>query len=297
VKVWDHFKEAEKPIPAGGVTYNFSLSPDTHQRERDIAKLLDWGADVVTLAESSGDFEMCTGTADTCPTPKLNVAKRLHDELQAKGEAAVSGFQQWVGGNAPMPDDLKDLETRMRRDLPDDFRWFRYVEDGVPPERWNHDCDGILGQFAGHELFWMACTGVVGTPDVQELPSLESAHASGPGVPDYSEAEPNDEWLAEIKQLNSKNLQEAASGNGKAALAVGGQVVLIGAKQDAYPGDYVRAQADRAEGLLNTKSPFGKGSSPRVRYPARETNTGRVCHHRSESRTQRSGRDPGEGDV
>jgi hypothetical protein len=83
VKVWDHFKETEAPIAEKGVTYNFRLSPEDSQEERDLALSLDWGAQVITLPEGAADFSLCTGTVETCPTSKLNVAAARHDELVA----------------------------------------------------------------------------------------------------------------------------------------------------------------------------------------------------------------------
>ncbi len=79
VNVWDHFKEDESPIPARWVTYNYRLSPEDTDEERDLANKLEWGAQIVTLPEGSDKFYLCTGTPETCPTPALNVQQRAYD--------------------------------------------------------------------------------------------------------------------------------------------------------------------------------------------------------------------------
>jgi hypothetical protein len=90
VNVWEHFKEDESPIPPRWVTYNFRLSPEDSDEDRELAGKLPWGADVVTLPEGADKFYLCTGTPDTCPTPALNVQQQDYE-------------QRGVG--SPVPDD------------------------------------------------------------------------------------------------------------------------------------------------------------------------------------------------
>ena len=79
VNVWEHFKEDETPIPPRWVTYNYRLSPEDAEEERELAGKLAWGAQIVTLPEGSDKFYLCTGTAETCPTPALNVQQRQYE--------------------------------------------------------------------------------------------------------------------------------------------------------------------------------------------------------------------------
>jgi hypothetical protein len=87
IKGWEHFQEDKGALGEGQVTYNFALSPEDSDEERDLAKKLDWGgAQIETLPDGSADWYLCQGTAETCPTPKL-----------------ISGGKTW----ADVPDDRK----------------------------------------------------------------------------------------------------------------------------------------------------------------------------------------------
>lgn len=205
VKVWDHFHEDEQPLPARWVTYNYALSPEDTEEERQLALSLDWGADVVTLPAGSDDLFLCQGTAETCPTPALNVQQRQAD----RGEG-----------------------------------------DAVPADRWNHDCDGILGQHAGNDLIWVACTSFnFYTP---ELPPLMTADYTGPGFADNSGWMPDDDDWAAINELNARNIKDTDDG-GSVAIVAGGYLVLIGEGHGNRAADYVARQGDVEEGMLTVE--------------------------------------------
>ncbi len=202
VNVWEHFHEEEAPIPERWVTYNFRLSPEDTDEERQLAMSLDWGAEVVSLPAGSMPLYLCQGTADTCPTPMLNVQQAKHER----------------GEGGPVPD-----------------------------SRWEHDCEGILGQYAGHELIWMACTAFsFATP---ELPSLVTAGYSGPGVLDAAKWEPDENAWRRVQVLNLSRLGAIEEG-GSVAIVAGGDLVLIGAEHSRQAGEYVARQDDMEEGML-----------------------------------------------
>jgi hypothetical protein len=67
---WQQLKEAQPELGATKVTYNFTLYPDDNEEERTAAKAADWnGAELIMI--ESGTTYLCTGTAETCPTPAL----------------------------------------------------------------------------------------------------------------------------------------------------------------------------------------------------------------------------------
>jgi hypothetical protein len=256
VKVWDHFKEAEKPVGAKGVTYNFSLSPETLQKERDLAMSLDWGAEVVTLPGDSKDFYLCTGTAQSCPTPKLNVAEDRHSELVAMGDAAVGAFKDMLAaGSRELPPELAGFKARLDDVEPDHFQ---YVADGVPDDRWNHHCNGILTKHAGNELYWVACTSfMVETPD---MPTLVTSDSPGPAARSLN-WQPTADSLKDVRKANAAKVKATDNG-GTLPLVAGGTVVLIGAEHAGGPAEWVRNQPDIEEGQLTVKKggAFSKGA-------------------------------------
>lgn len=214
VNVWEHFHEEESPIPERWVTYNYGLYPEDTEEERTLAMSLDWGATVVTLPAGSSPQYLCMGTADTCPTPALNVQQRAFES--GEGEE-------------------------------------------VPAERWNHNCAGILGQYAGNDLVWIACTSfMVSTP---ELPPTMTADYSGPGAADVSDWVPDDAAWDEINQLNQRNVKTTDDGD-QVAIVAGGLLVLIGDGHSRRAGDYVNRQGDKEEGILEVAKggTFSRGS-------------------------------------
>jgi len=123
--VWETYKPAGY-VGEYDVTYNMELHSETYQEEIEVATNVDWGAQVVLVADLGGRVKFCTGTprdpetgAGTCPTPALLVKYR---ELEAAGD--TSSFKD---------------------------------------EWWAHDCDGILGRLGASldtaDLYWMACSG------------------------------------------------------------------------------------------------------------------------------------------
>ncbi len=246
VKVWDHFKEAEAPIAEKGVTYNFRLSPETKEEERELALSLDWGAEVITLPQGSDKFYLCTGTVATCPTPKLNVAADRHNELVAKGDPAVQAFKKWLDGAGSFPAEIAEFESRLA-DIPAEY--FQYVADGVPDERWNHHCEGILGKHAGNELNWVACTSFVrATPGRDQLPTLVTSDSPGPAARGL-DWQPTPATFKAVREANSQKVKSTADG-GTLPIVAGGTVVLIGGSHEGGPAEWVRNQPDIEEGML-----------------------------------------------
>ncbi len=205
---WQQLKERTEAVPEQGVVYNLSLGPDDTAEEHEAAEKADWnGAQVFHL--ESGEIWLCKGTAETCPTPELNVRKQT--------------------------------ET-------------------IPDDRWQHHCDGILGQFGGkgNELHWVACTSFV--IDRHDLPPLLTASEAGPGLTIAPDWIPNDNDFAEIVEKNRQNIKEVDDG-GEAGVAVGGLLVIIGAGHEPETAAYVKRQSDLEEGILTvTKGgAFSKG--------------------------------------
>lgn len=201
VNVWDHYREQDKPLPARWVTYNFELAPDDTQEEYDLGQSLDWGATVVAVPPGGGDLRLCTGTADTCPTPALNVQQ-----------------QQFEAGTG----------------------------EAVPEDRWNHHCTGILGQYAGNDIIWMACTGFI-----RATPQLGSFETS----PSYGPASSRADWTptdADWDSINAKNQQTIKDADDGATLPVyaGGLLLVVGDAHDRWVVDYVRRQQDLEYGDL-----------------------------------------------
>lgn len=253
--MWSQVAAEGSPLKDKNVTYNYSLVPDDTEKERQSARAVDWGAGVVPYFLLKGKEYLCEGTAATCPTPALNVAESRHDELVAKGDAAMAAFKKWLAdGKGELPDEIKDFQPRLV-DVPDDY--LQYVGDGVPEDRWSHHCTGTLGDIggSGNELFWIACTSImVATP---EMPVLDTADASGPGAADVSKWTPDRDELDEIRTLNAKNLGTIAKGK-PVSIAAGGKLVLIGPDHPRRPGDYLRRQDDLEEGQLTIGGAFGR---------------------------------------
>jgi hypothetical protein len=122
--------------------------------------------------------------------------------------------------------------------------------DPVPDGRWAHGCDGILGQYAGHDLIWVACTSF--TFRTPELSPLLTTDYSGPGASDVSDWVPDDAAWDEINRLNQRNVKATDDG-GNVAIAAGGYLVLIGEGHSRRAGDYVARQGDVEEGMLTVE--------------------------------------------
>jgi hypothetical protein len=129
------------------------------------------------------------------------------------------------------------------------------------PERYKHHCQGILGKYGGNsnEIHWVACTSF--EIDVPELPPLVTSAATGPGLREDKNWQPNDKALTQAQKLNEKNVK-ATKGGANIAVVAGGQMVLIGSGHDDDHANYVRRQADKEEGIINVtkSSPFVKGA-------------------------------------
>jgi hypothetical protein len=208
--IWDQLEDEGDPLGPKKVTYNFTLFPDSTPEHRENARKADWGgASVVYITE--GRAFLCTGTAETCPTPALLVAEREGEEID--------------------------------------------------PERWKHGCNGILGQLQGssNEIYWVACTSI--SVGETELPVLESADVTGPGLEEDRDWLPTEAEYDKIADKNGANVKATGNG-GDISVVAGGGVVLIGPGHPRRPADYVRRQADIEEGSIKvTKGgAFSKGA-------------------------------------
>ena len=203
--MWEQGAAEGSPIPAGWVTYNYRLTPDTTEGHRDSARNADWGEGVSIVFVESGDAFLCTGTEDACPTPALRVQQQQYDE---------------TGEGDPVEDD-----------------------------RWNHHCDGILGELAGNEIYWLACASISSRVDQSFMPSLDTSDVSGPGAADVSTWIPDDAAYEEIARLNAQNVKNTEDGE-QVSVVVGGAVVLVGGDHARRPADYVRRQENIEEGVI-----------------------------------------------
>lgn len=134
-------------------------------------------------------------------------------------------------------------------------------ENDIEDARWEHHCDGILGQLGGHgnEIHWIACTSfAIRTP---ELPVLEQSAQRGPGTEEDVDWVPTRSDFDAIAEKNGQNVKATADG-GSVAIVAGGVLVLVGGAHLRRPADYVRRQADIEEGVLwvNKGGRFSRGS-------------------------------------
>jgi hypothetical protein len=242
--MWEQVAAEGAPIKGKGVAYNYKLTPDRTEKHRESAEAADWGSGTEVYYLKKGAEYLCEGSSSTCPTPVLNVAASRHDELLAKGDAAVQAFKKWMDGEGSFPEEIADFEARLA-DLPPNY--LEYVADGVPDERWQHHCDGVLGNFKGDEIFWMACTSIM--VDTPEMPALDLADQAGPGLSDSSAWVPSKSDKKEIRELNAKNLKATPDG-GHVSVAAGGDLVIIGADHNDDVNAYLRRQKDLEQGQI-----------------------------------------------
>jgi hypothetical protein len=266
-KIWDELEVFGRPLGPGGVTNNYTLTPDYTDQDRESARRVDWGGAIPYFIES-GRINLCTGTADNCPTPKLNVAVSRHDELRRKGPQAVAAYKKWLdyGGSGKLPVEISDFALRLA-DVPENL--YKYVADGVPPDRWKHHCTGILGKLGGegNELFWLCCAQITGS-DLPKMPAFHSTTVPGPGGSERGQ-DTVDQMRRKSFVANKSSVKQAINrmtpkneggtftpqsdtdappDTTTLQTYVGGTVVIIGMKR--MPGwvDYVNRQKDAAEG-------------------------------------------------
>jgi hypothetical protein len=182
-------------------------------------------------------------------------------EAEKKGARAAD----WGGAQLIMVDSGKRFlcqDTEGKCPTPD---LLNSTDESVvtDPARWLHHCDGILGEYGGsnNEINWVACTSF--EIEIQELPSLVTASATGPGLRVSANWEPDSKALREASELNKKNIKSTSGGH-TAGVVIGGKMVLIGEGHSNDHGDYVRRQSDVEEGEIEvTKSSVfvkGKGT-------------------------------------
>jgi hypothetical protein len=127
----------------------------------------------------------------------------------------------------------------------------------VDAERWNHHCTGVLGQQAGNDIIWMACSGFMrATP---ELSAFETGASFGPGT-QQAIWSPDDAAWGQVNEINRQTIKDAEDGD-TLPLYVGGVLALVGSGHPAQVVDYVRRQTDLEYGDLTvTKGgTFGSG--------------------------------------
>jgi hypothetical protein len=135
------------------------------------------------------------------------------------------------------------------------------------PERWKHNCTGILGEYGakGNELHWLACASFEYAE--KQLPATEMGAVSGPGAFPTRLDVVTDDWapttdeLAKIRDVNQENVKDT-NNKKEVAIAVGGVLVLIGEGHRPNPVGYVKRQNDFEEGVITvTKAgAFSKGT-------------------------------------
>lgn len=265
--VLDQFTQTETPLVAGKVVPNMMLEAagaETRKIARSLHDAGKWGGEMM-INETDGKWWLCYGDETTCPTPKLHVAAKRHDELVAKGDAAVSAFKSWLdkGASGDLPDEIADFAPRLA-DVPDHMR--PYVADGVPDDRWSHDCVGILGKDVGegYDLVWVACSGfAVSQAELasiglsEGLPSEITQDTSGPGL----QWSPADADLDRIKNMNAQKVKDTPDGK-TIKIRVGGLLMLIGDGHEGDAENYVRRQGDSSQGTITVKKggAFTKGT-------------------------------------
>jgi hypothetical protein len=266
--VLNEFLQAEDPVEEGKVVYNFFTEPLGAESQEVAQKLQDagkWGAEKFTKEPA----KLCTGTAASCPTPKLNVAQRLHDQIEAKtgadGLQAVKGVIA-AGGMEPLPEILANAGFSGRlADVPAEMR--DYVVDGVPADRWNHRCDGLLTKFAGSDIVWVSCAGfAVNQQTLDELelstglPSEIRSNTRGPdsaagdaeGLVPLTDADKD-----AMRGLRVQKYKDTPMG-GEITVRASQELVVLGSDYAGNIENTVKRQVDLAEGKAKKVSFAGK---------------------------------------
>jgi hypothetical protein len=286
---WSQLKTYGSPLADNAVTYNFTLTPDTNAKEFESGNTVNWGDGVEVIDVFAGAKYLCQGAVDTCPTPKLRVAQRLHGELTKLSPDAVSSFRLWalLGDIAAEPDEnFAEFVKANIRDDPELKPYLMYIAEGVPPQAWTHHCQGILGEYgsSGNEIHWIACTSILLAKDTRGQPTtasqpaaafqremsvLDTAATAGPGF-DTSTWTPardgngkldaNNKDKASLRSRNADNIRATPS-KGTLNVAVGGDLVLVGPSHDASPAAYVSRQNDFEEGQIKVEKFTGKVKS------------------------------------
>jgi hypothetical protein len=158
----DNYLEAEKPRKPGDVVPNMVLqpvAPESLQVAQELAKQGKWGGE---LRWTDGRSTLCDGNpaSGKCPTPMLHVAERNHTRFLQLDQQKQTAFKEWVnaGPTATLPDGMADFAAPELTDVPN--LYYKYVVEGIPADRWNHDCGGILGEAKpGDDIIWVSCAG------------------------------------------------------------------------------------------------------------------------------------------
>lgn len=264
--LYSTYMEKIQPVNPGGVVENMLLQAPGAESQRIAKELHDqgkWGGELL-MKPDAGEWQLCHGTETTCPTPKLHVTAKRHDELVAKGDAAIAAFNQWFtdGHTGPLPEPIADFGPRLA-DVPEHL--LEYVGSGVPEKAYYHECGGILDIAQGKEVYWIACSGFeVSQAELDSiglsagLPSEMTAPTDGPGA--RNDWVPDDNALAAVTKKNGENVKATADGD-SVGIAAGGLLAVIGDGHDQRVLYYIGRQGDLEEGEITvTKGgAFSKG--------------------------------------
>ena len=88
--VWETLGSGFEPLKEYQVTYNMTLFPFPAEVLERISNL-NWGSATPAFIES-GELTMCTGTADTCPTPALLVTAQTEEVPDEKWKHTCDGI-------------------------------------------------------------------------------------------------------------------------------------------------------------------------------------------------------------
>jgi hypothetical protein len=258
----DNYLEADKPRKFGDVLPNMfvePLGPESARVARELEAHGKWGGGLMMTAESSS---LCHGDSRRCPTPMLNVAKRNHTRFDELDPEKQNRFKEWVAAGATVgtiPEGMADFAAPELTDVPE--LYYEYLVEGVPEDRWEHDCDGLLGKdvAGGNDIVWLSCSdflvdqealNAIGLPE--GLPQEMRQGTHGPGA-DWV---PSNDDFDRIAKLNAQKLNDTPNG-GKIRLRVGDPLVVIGDGHEGTVENYLKRKEDVSEGTITVK----KGSA------------------------------------
>jgi hypothetical protein len=251
----DKYLEAEKPRKFRDTVPNMSVQPVGTESLRVAKQLADegkWGGELRTTPSS-----LCTGNAQKCPTPMLNVAERNHTRFNELDQDKRDQFTEWVDkghkGNPPVG--LEDFAAPELTDQPD--KYYFDVVWGVSDDEWEHDCQGLLGKdvAGGNDIIWLSCSGFVVDPNAlntiglpEGLPQEMTQETKGPGL----DWKPSKDDFDRIAKLNAQKVKDTPNGK-TVRVRVGDPLVAIG---DGHEGDvenYLKRKPDVSVGTITVQ--------------------------------------------
>jgi hypothetical protein len=160
--VLEGYLAREKPLVAKKVVpimYTSPLSPAEVAKAKYLQIMGKWGAEVLVTDPA----ELCS-VGPNCPEPVLLKVENAHKALFGDDidppdidQPARDKVVEWVagGGSGDFPVEAEKVKSKVI-EIPADYR--QMMLDGVPPDRWHHTCDGLLKNFAKHDIVWLACS-------------------------------------------------------------------------------------------------------------------------------------------